>query len=61
VPIEKEEWDAGRTWETDEARVLAFLTKNRGKAFTSSEIVHGLGYITEIMDFWSLLGASAVF
>lgn len=42
--INKTEWDAGRTYETLEARVLSYMRKNRDKAFTVSEIVYGVGY-----------------
>lgn len=56
MPINKNEWAAGRTWETLEGQILSFLTKNRAKAFTTIEIMNNLGYITEIKDLGGLFG-----
>ena len=59
MPISKDEWDAGRTWETLEARILTFLRQNKNKGFNTVEIAHGMGYQTDIKDFWGLLGGIA--
>jgi len=61
LPIDKAEWEQGRTWETTEGQVLLFLTRNRGKAFTESEIVSGLGRMGQVRDFWTLLAGVATF
>jgi hypothetical protein len=46
MPVGKDEWNAGRKWETIEARILAFLKTNRDKGFSADEIHNGLGYKT---------------
>lgn len=56
MPISKDEWAAGRTWETFEGQILSFLTKNRARAFTTVEIMNNLGYVAEIKDLGSLFG-----
>jgi hypothetical protein len=43
MPISNEEWNAGRIWETLEARILTFLRQNQ-KPFNIAEIINGLGY-----------------
>jgi hypothetical protein len=55
MPLTNEEWKDGRTWQTLESQVLAFLKKNQ-KPYNINEIVYGLGFIREIKDFWSFLG-----
>ena len=42
MPISSEEWNKGRTADTTVSLVENFLSKNRGQAFTNSEILHGL-------------------
>lgn len=44
MPVDKNEWDAGRKWETLEARILVYLRSNRGQGFTIGEIYSSLGY-----------------
>ena len=60
MPVDKNEWDAGRKWETLEARILTFLRKNPRKGFKITEIYHGLGY-QHGGDFWGLIGGVATF
>ena len=60
MPVDKDEWDAGRKWETLEAQILTFLQNNRGKGFKITEIYHGLGYRTGA-DFLGLIGGVAMF
>ena len=50
MPIGKEEWKSGSKYATFEERILSFLKRNQGSAFTLSEIVVGLGYTIEISD-----------
>ena len=42
MPIDRSEWEKGRTAERLESQIEAFLASNRGNAFTESEIVSGL-------------------
>lgn len=56
VPINKAEWDAGRTYETLEGRILSFLRNNKGKGFTLAEIIDGIAYRTGRTDFWGFVG-----
>jgi len=56
MPIGKDEWDAGRTYETVEAKILTFLRKNRNKGLTLTEIFQGLGYKVTIGS-WGIIGA----
>jgi len=58
MPIGKDEWDAGRKWETLEARILLFLRNNASKAFTANDIYRGLGYRYG-SDFWGFIGGVA--
>jgi hypothetical protein len=54
MSISNEEWNAGRTNTTIEARIVAFLKQNN-KPFTFWGIISGLGYNTNIKDFGTLL------
>lgn len=56
MPISKDEWSAGRTWETREAQILTFLKQNQAKAFTVSDIASSIGQWTGRTDFWGFLG-----
>jgi len=58
MPVGKDEWNAGRKWETLQVRILAFLKTNRDKGFTADEIHNGLGYKTE-SGFWDILAKIA--
>ena len=58
MPVGKDEWNAGRKWETLQARILAFLKTNRDKGFTADEIHNGLGYKTG-PSFWEILAKIA--
>lgn len=58
MSISNEEWNAGRTWETLEARILIFLKQSK-KPFDITEIMNGLGYNIQVKDFWSLIGGVA--
>lgn len=55
LPIDKPEWDQGRSWDTLEGQVYLYLKKNIGKAFTQSEIVSGLSRLSPINDIWTFL------
>ena len=44
MPISRDEWNSGRTWETDEAKILRFLDEHKDSAFTDVEIFTGVGY-----------------
>jgi hypothetical protein len=60
MPINKDEWNSGRTADTSEARVENFLKANKGQAFTPSEIaasVFGLRQINSIGEFISNFGS----
>ena len=59
MPIGKEEWKSGNKYATFEERILSFLKRNEGVAFTLSEIVKGLGYNIEIRDFGSFVSGVA--
>jgi hypothetical protein len=48
-----EEWNTGKTRETLDARILAFLMKSK-KPFTIIGIMNGVGYNTKIEDFRTL-------
>ena len=58
MPVGKDEWNAGRTWDTLQLRILTFLKDNRDKGFKDNEIYHGLGYTTS-KDFWDILAKIA--
>lgn len=57
MPVDKDEWDAGRKGETLEARILTYLRNNRDKGFTYREIFSGLGYrgARPQDDFWGFV------
>ncbi len=56
MPISKDEWNLGRSWDTLEGQIQLYLNANRDKAFTISEIMYALGYGTDIKDFGGLIG-----
>jgi len=56
MPIEKAEFDTGRSWDSLETQILSYLRTNRSIAFTVTEILYALGYQTEIKDFGGLIG-----
>ena len=58
MPVGKDEWNAGRKWETLQVRILAFLKTNRDKGFSADEIHNGLGYKTG-SGFWDILAKIA--
>jgi len=58
MPVGKDEWNAGRKWETVQVRILAFLKTNRDKGFTADEIHNGLGYKTG-SGFWGIMAKIA--
>jgi len=58
MPISNEEWNDGRTRETLEAQILAFLRQNP-KPFNFNDIIYGLGYGIEIKDFGSFVSGVA--
>ena len=58
MPVGRDEWDAGRKWETLEARILVFLKANRGQGFKIWEIYQGLGYRTQSGLGGIILGAA---
>lgn len=60
LPIDKDEWDAGRKWETLETRILTFLQNNPDKGFTANEIYESLGY-RHGTDFLGFIGGLAMF
>jgi len=59
MPKSKDEFEAGRSWDTIEAQIQLFLRNNWDKAFNISEIAQGLGYQVGIKDFWSFIGGVA--
>ena len=58
MPVGKDEWNAGRKWETLQVWILAFLKTNRDKGFSANEIHNGLGYKTG-SGFWDILAKIA--
>jgi len=58
MTVGKDKWNAGRTWETLQLRILNFLKDNRDTGFSDEEIYHGLGYKTT-KDFWDILAKIA--
>jgi len=58
MPVGKDEWNAGRKWESIQARILAFLKTNRDKGFTADEIHNGLGFKTG-SGFWEIMAKIA--
>lgn len=58
MSLSNEEWNEGRTRETLEAQILAFLRQN-SKPFNFNGIVYGLGYGIEIKDFGSFVSGVA--
>jgi len=58
MPVGKDEWNAGRKWETLQVRILAFLKTNRDKGFDANEIYTGLGY-KRGRSFWDILAEIA--
>ena len=58
MPVGKDKWNAGRTWDTLQLRILTFLKANRDEGFSDEEIYHGLGYKTT-SDFWEIMAKIA--
>ena len=58
MPVGKDEWNAGRKWETIQVRIIALLKTHRDKGFTAEEIHNGLGYKTG-PGFWEILAKIA--
>ena len=58
MPVCKDEWNAGRKWETLQVRILAFLKTNRDKGFDHNEIYTGLGYKSG-KSFWDIMAEIA--
>jgi len=58
MPVSIDKWNAGRTWEPLQVRILTFLKDNQDKGFSDEEIYHGLGYKTS-KDFWDILAKIA--
>lgn len=55
MPIKKEEFESGRSWDTLEGQILSYLKTNRSSAFTISELLNALGHM-DIKDFGGLIG-----
>ena len=53
MPISYDEWNSGRANDTIEGRIITFLKQNK-KAFTTVEVMNGLGYITDMKDLGTL-------
>lgn len=58
MPVSKDKWNTGRTWETLQLRILNFLKDNRDSGFSDEEIYNGLGYKTT-KDFWDVMAKIA--
>jgi hypothetical protein len=58
MPVGKDKWNDGRTWETLQLRILNFLKNNRDSGFSDEEIYNGLGYKTT-KDFWDVMAKIA--
>ena len=58
MPVGKDKWNAGRTWETLQLQILNFLKNNRDTGFSDEEIYCGLGYKTT-KDFWDVMAKIA--
>jgi hypothetical protein len=56
MPIKKEEFESGRSWDTLEGQILSYLRANRSSAFTLSDILNALGHTPQIKDFGGLIG-----
>lgn len=57
MPVDKNEWNAGRKWETLEEQILFFLRNNRDKGFTSTDIFHSLGYKVNLENILTFIGS----
>jgi len=60
MPIDRDEFESGKVLGDLEKKVIAFLEKNRNKAFTSDEIFDGINMQTDFRDFWKAIGSSIV-
>jgi len=58
MPVGMDKWNAGRKWETLQARILAFLKTNPEQGFSDNEIYNGLGYKTG-SGFWDIMAEIA--
>lgn len=56
MPISEVEFNAGRTWDTIEGKILSYLKSHRNSAFTLQEILFSIGYGTSSSDFMSFMG-----
>jgi hypothetical protein len=60
MPISRGEFESGKVLSDLEKRVIAFLDKNRDKAFTVDEIADGINIQTDFRDLWRAI-ASGLF
>lgn len=52
MPISRDEFESGQVLNELERTIISFLDKNRGRAFTSGEIMDGINIQTDFSDFF---------
>ena len=60
MPIERNEFESGQVLTRLEKAVIAFLEKNRDKAYEANEIMDGINIQTDFRDLWKSI-ASGIF
>jgi hypothetical protein len=55
MPISKSEFESGKVLSQLEKSVIAFLERNRDKAFTVNEIMDGINIQTDFRDLWKAI------
>jgi len=55
MPISRDEFESGQILTQLEKSIISFLDKNRGNAFTTSEIMDGIKIQTSFSDFFKAL------
>ena len=60
MPIERNEFESGQVLTRLEKAVIAFLEKDRDKAYEANEIMDGINIQTDFRDLWKAI-ASGIF
>jgi hypothetical protein len=60
TPISKSEFESGKVLSDLEKAVIAFLERNRDKAFNVSDIMDGINIQTDFRDFWKAIASGII-
>ena len=55
MPISSDEFESGQVLTALEKSIIVFLDNNRGRAFTSNEIMDGIDIQTDFSDFFKAI------